>query len=570
MGTSNGAAFDPYRVLGLARDATADEIKATYRALAKELHPDVNPDSPEAEERFKKITEAYELLGDPAKRTAYDESHPDGSPVLNEVRTAIKKFVILPSEHAYVAVTLWIAATYGLPKFEHATRLAIHSAVKRCGKSRLLEVIEALAYSPISTTNTSVAALFRLIEAGGNWPPSLILDEADRLFGSTKKDEDNRDLIALINNGFRPGNPTWRCVGPNQTPTAFSNYAMAVIAGIGRKPDTIEDRAVNITMRRRLPGEKVEKFRLRRDRAVLHKLRDERLTVWIKSVMRSLADEVTDLPDGLEDRAADTWEPLIAVADAAGGAWPELARAAAVALSTEADEDSEEESEEVRLLRDVYEVFEAQVEVTFLATSELLFQLAKIEDAPWGSDLFTPHKLAAKLRPFKIGPKPNTAGDRRGYYREHFADAWARYVPGYAGGPSEPSKGSETGSEQEERVDGSEASDTPDRQTDFDSTASDTPDRRSTSNRQDETAGQIQFLTDLTVLTGTPPANGSSSRNGHRRGPYSVTDSSGRKHHYDGDCKCCGEPSEALWPDGRCSACLKRNHKHKIKKERPA
>jgi len=62
---------DHYEVLGLSSDASADEIKKAYRKLARELHPDVNP-APEAQERFKLVTHAYEVLSDPDARANYD------------------------------------------------------------------------------------------------------------------------------------------------------------------------------------------------------------------------------------------------------------------------------------------------------------------------------------------------------------------------------------------------------------------------------------------------------------------------------------------------------------------
>ena len=253
----------------MTREATADDIRRAYRRLAKEYHPDVNPDG---EDRFKKITEAYELLLDPDRRAEYDRTHEDGVVVLNAVHAAVKKFVVLPTRHAAVAVTLWIVATHALPVFEHATRLAIHSAVKRCGKSRLLEIVERwpTTRSP-PRTPPSPPCSASSTRAGAPADADPRRGRSAVRFG--RKDEDNRELIALLNNGFRPGYPTWRCVGPQQIPTPFSNYAMAVVAGIGRKPDTIEDRAVNVTMRRRLPGEKVEKFRLRTDPAALLELR---------------------------------------------------------------------------------------------------------------------------------------------------------------------------------------------------------------------------------------------------------------------------------------------------------
>jgi hypothetical protein len=329
---------------------------------------------------------------------------------------------------------LWTVATHALRAFEHATRLAIHSAVKRCGKSRLLEIIEALAHNVLATTDASAAALFRIIEAAGDRPPTLAIDEADRLFGSARKDHDNADLIKLLNNGFRPGRPTFRCVGPHQTPTPFKNYAMAVIAGIGRLPDTIEDRAVNIAMRRRA-GEIVAKFRLKTDVPSLLVLR-ERIAAWAEANLPVLGEPVDDMPSDLEDRAEDAWEPLLAVADAAGGDWPKLARAAAVALSREAAED-DGESVEIRLLGDVKAVFQSMPHVGFVPTELLLTELLKVDEAPWRDQDLTSCKLARRLRNFGVGPRQNSAGTKRGYHLEDLLDPFRRYTR------PEPSEASE-------------------------------------------------------------------------------------------------------------------------------
>jgi hypothetical protein len=428
------------------------------------------------------------------KNTTGDDAQAlDGAALLTKVDAVLRQFVILPSEHAYTAIVLWIVATHAVPAFEHATRLAVHSAVKRCGKSRLLEIIEALSHKPISTTNISTAALFRVIDAAGAHPPTLILDEADRLFGDAKKDDDNRELIALINNGFRLGSPTWRCVGPLQTPTPFSNFAMAVVAGIGRKPDTIEDRAVNLTMRRRLPGETVAKFKIRRDVPVLHELRDQ-VAAWAAQNITAMAEPVDNIPDELEDRAEDAWEPLLAVADIAGGDWPKLAREAAVALAEEAAEVDGQQSEEIRLIGDIHEVFASLPHVSFLATNNVLNELRKVDDAPWGEMEFTARKLALRLGKFNIRPRHNSAKSERGYHLSDFKDAFGRYLPSE---PSEPSERDKTTGE------GPDASPDGNGRGTVRNSAADASKRPDTSIRPDEIAGQPVHGRVRTVRTDT-------------------------------------------------------------------
>ncbi|WP_162131292.1 DUF3631 domain-containing protein [Mycolicibacterium chubuense] len=407
----------------------------------------------------------------------------DGAELLDDVRAALTKYVVLPDRHAANAVTLWIAATHTLPAFEVAPRLVASSPQKRCGKSRLLDVIGGTCHNPLMTVNATVPALFRSI--GGEHPPTLIVDEADTIFGSKKVAENNEDFRALLNAGHQRGRPALRCVGPQQTPTEFPTFAMAVLAGIGAMPDTITDRAVNITMRRRAGGETVSQFRSRRDGPILAALRD-RLAAWAATQLDALSRAEPAMP--VEDRAADTWEPLIAVADAAGGRWPELARAACTALVNAAAEDDEDANLGTLLLTDIREVF-TSTHRTFIPSPELCSELRKITDSPWQTFDLTPNALAYRLREYKIKTKHNAAGSQRGYRIEAFEDAFHRYLRPT---PSEAVRPSETQVNSGGAPDGSDALTV-----------------RPSDTRQVENSTSPAVLTPLTLSDGYSAENGS-------------------------------------------------------------
>jgi 5S rRNA maturation endonuclease (ribonuclease M5) len=356
----------------------------------------------------------------------------DAAELLDELLAALTRYVVFPDEHAAGAVALWIATTHALPAFECAPRLVATSPDKRCGKTRLLDIITGTCHRPLATSNATVAAIFRSIV--GDHPPTLVIDEADTLFGSKKVAENNEDLRALLNAGHQRGRPALRCVGPMQTPTEFNTFAMAALAGIGTMPDTITDRAINITMRRRAAGEHVSQFRSRRDGPKLVHLR-ERLAEWAGAHSDELRAAEPDMP--VEDRAADTWEPLIAVADTAGGHWPETARTACKALVDAADEADEERSLSTKLLADIKTVFIAEG-VTFLPSAELVAGLRRIEDAPWDDFELTTRKLAYRLREFGIKPGRAERNTIRGYSIEALSDAFARYIRPHPSSTSSP------------------------------------------------------------------------------------------------------------------------------------
>jgi hypothetical protein len=347
----------------------------------------------------------------------------DGAQLLDELREALTRYVVLPGPEAADAVVLWIAATHGQPVWNHAPRLAAVSPIKQCGKSRLMDVVHATCHRPLITVNASIAAVVRSI--GDDDPITLLVDEADTIFGTKRAAENNEDLRGVLNAGHQRNRAYLRwdmsARRIEQTPT----FAMAMLAAIRDLPDTIMDRAVTVRMRRRGPGESISAWRERTAPATLQDLRD-RLHRYVRLHLDELAMAEPAMP--VEDRAADTWEPMVAVADLAGGDWPQRARRACIAMSR-ADADDGGASE--RLLADVAEAFGHEDK---LKTSILLERLWSIDEAPWsdwrGKGL-TARGLRTLLKPYGITSKNiRFAGDEqaKGYERADFADAWARYL----------------------------------------------------------------------------------------------------------------------------------------------
>jgi hypothetical protein len=198
------------------------------------------------------------------------------------------------------------------------------------------------------------------------------------------------------------------------------------------------DRAVVVRMRRRASGERVDPNRTRRDAPPLNRVRD-RLTTWARDHLGELQHAQPEMP--LEDRAADTWEPLVAVADLAAGDWPDRARTAATAMTAAEADHEEDTSAGVRLLGDLREAF-GQAEALYSTT--ILDRLHKLDEAPWADwygRLLTARDLAKLLRPYGVRAKNvrETGGEpRKGYTRADLHEPWARYVPLPPLHPSQP------------------------------------------------------------------------------------------------------------------------------------
>ena len=192
--------------------------------------------------------------------------------------------------------------------------------------------------------------------------------------------KDNEDVRAILNAGHRRGAMSGRCAlqGHTVRKLEIASYCAVALAGLGWLPDTLLSRCVIIRMRRRKPSERRGPYRRRTVEPEGHALRDN-LAAWASKTSDSIEAAIPDLdlPDGIEDRDADVWEPLIAIADAAR--WgPKAARVAAVALVALSKDEGR--SLGVQLLADKRTVF---ADADKLHTRDILERLCALPESLW-------------------------------------------------------------------------------------------------------------------------------------------------------------------------------------------
>jgi putative DNA primase/helicase len=384
----------------------------------------------------------------------------NGAELLDRLELLLKRFVVLP-EWAAETLALWILHTYAFPLRDVSTYLGLESPEKRCGKTTLLSVLSELVNRPVVAANISSSALFRVIE---ETRPTLLIDEADTLL------QGNDELRGILNSGYtrktayvvrvanavrhypldgrkktefeqedteetekdqisgtagkestvRKGNNA-----VNQGATRLVRYSCwcpKVMAAIGRLPDTLADRCIVVRMQRKTTEEECERLR---------NLEPGPLRQQCARLVADHADEIArarpEVPAILNDRASDVWEPLLALADLAGGTWPEKARRAAVGLTAK----SQESSPVGTLLLNIL-VLIKQAGADRIHSRALVEGLKCMGDQPW----LEPGKpinetwLAKRLRPYGIRSKTMWIGEvaAKGYMLEDFREAFRRYI----------------------------------------------------------------------------------------------------------------------------------------------
>lgn len=372
-----------------------------------------------------KMVKAYQLENAPAAGGAvmFEEVEPWDEPVngallLDAIAMVIEQHIVC-ERHTVYAVALWIMFTWCIDAAQIAPIACITAPEKRCGKSQLLRLMAALSLRPLKTENITAAALFRSIE---KWQPTLFIDEADTFL------KENEDMRGVLNAGYEKNGCVIRTTGDNHEPTPFRVFGAKAISGIGHLPDTLKDRSIILELRRKQPNE--TRVRLRHADMSLFERLKQQLARWADDNLEALRVSRPVLPDALNDRAQDSWESLLAIADLAGGHWGKTARHSALAISG-VEEDAPSINEE--LLADIKQAFNS-MKVTRISSVELLERLCRDDEAPWGTwshgKPMTPRKLSQRLSDFGISSKTmrDGSGTFKGYELSDFKDAFNRYL----------------------------------------------------------------------------------------------------------------------------------------------
>jgi len=354
------------------------------------------------------------------------------------VRHLVERYVALGT-HESIAVALWTIHTHIYEQYMVTPRLVLISPAPDCGKTTLLDVIGRLVARTKKTANITAAAIYHYLHV---FHSTLLVDEADNLDLAAKA-----TLRAVLNAGHRRGTPIDRII--KGRPQSFDVFAPVALGSLELLTLPLMRRSIVIRLARHDGSRPLHLFNTDEcgDLDVVY----GHIRHWLRRVQ---LDRHPDMPSELRGRRADNWRPLIAIADACGPVWGELARDAALAL-TRANRD---EAPGIVLLHHIRQIFEARG-VDRLASKLLLVDLLTLDEtwSEWrgvrGDEhprKLTQGAIATLLRPFGIRPRniwplrrTPTDTSVRGYMRSWFEQAWRAYCDGEAaddGTAAQPSK----------------------------------------------------------------------------------------------------------------------------------
>jgi hypothetical protein len=266
----------------------------------------------------------------------------------------------------------------------HTPRLNLYSPEPDCGKTTTLDLIATMAPRPLRTENITAPVLFRLVD---QLQPTLLLDEVDAYLPQAE------ELRGLLNAGHKRGACAYRCEGEHNAVRPFKAFGPAALAGIGQLPGTLFDRSIRILLLPAQPDQLPARFdgmHIETETELARKL-----ARWAQDNLAVLQACNPPLPPAAFNRVADNWRPLFAIAQVAGGDWPQRALQAFSHLNAPKDgAPHSAPSVDIKLLADIRQIF-SQSGAACISTKDLLASLQTLHPMQLSTHtLGTPQSLA--------------------------------------------------------------------------------------------------------------------------------------------------------------------------------
>ena len=344
--------------------------------------------------------------------------------LLAEIARLFRHYVSLPNGGAE-ALALWSLYDWVFEAFAVCPNLMVTAPERESGKTRVTELLSWTVPRPKPVSDASAAAIIRGIERNR---PTLIFDEAQHFLRRRPEDPIRGILLASFNRRFAFVD---RCEGDDHEPRSYSTFAPKAMNGrkLAALDDMLTSRSVVIPMtraRRRYPD-------LRADRDPVGDDLRRKCARWRDDNMTALSDADPEM-GSLFGRIADVWRPLYAVADAAGGGWPQLARHAALSLASQTNAIASGDTIGVQLLRDIRQIFQDHADPEWLTTADLDHTLHIMPERPWetlsNGKPMTSQKRGKMLTDYGIHTTKVRDGERTRnvYLISAFESAWEAWL----------------------------------------------------------------------------------------------------------------------------------------------
>ena len=350
----------------------------------------------------------------------------NGAALLVELEALMRRYVHLPDGGAEAAA-LWALYTWAFNCFSVAPNLMVTAPEREAGKSRVTEMLSWMVPRPKPVSDASIAAIIRGIE---RYQPTLLFDEAQHFLNRRAEDPIRGILLASFSRRFAQ---VERCEGDANEVRTFSTFTPKAMNGknVANTDDMLTSRSIVIPMIR-APSRMPE---LREDRDPVGDELRRKCARWRNDLESDLISAEPDMGERY-GRSADVWRPLFAVADAAGGDWPAMARRSAAALDAATAAIADNETLGTMLLADIRDVFAEAGDPDRIRAKEMDEKLRAIPERPWSAlgrsgKPMTASKRGQLLKPYGI-VRQSVWIERQsvsGYTRGSFMRAWNANLP---------------------------------------------------------------------------------------------------------------------------------------------